>query len=450
MDYEESMKHLESLDKFGIHLGLERIKILLANMGNPQEKLKFIHIAGTNGKGSASTMLCNILTAAGYKTGLFTSPYVVDFRETFQIDGKMISKSEFAECAQFVLEKSLVSEFEGEHATKFEVMTAIAFEWFYRSKCDYVCLEVGLGGKDDSTNIIGQAVMQVIMSISMDHVGILGNSLKEIALKKAGIIKGNTTVIYPLQEKDVFEVIKSKCKEMNSSYIIPEVDELKLIEDDSNYETKADSFIYKNQRYSKSLLGEVQFYNCITVIEAANELKKIGLKISDDNIYYGLSHTTLPARMEILSDDPFVFLDGSHNADGAKALKTILGKIKQKKKGKFTIIMGVLADKDYKEILKMIAPFASEFIAVSPDNPRALEAEKLAYEANGYCSQCISFNDLNKAVSYAFDKTFKFECKDENNIIKNDNALVVCGSLYLAADIRQVLLEKLSDYAINH
>ena len=429
MDYNEAMQSLQLLDKFGIHLGLERIKKLLLNMGNPQDKLKFIHIAGTNGKGSASTMIANILTAAGYRTGLFTSPYVISFLETYKIDGEMIPENEFAECTEFVLNKAKISDVDGEYPTKFEVMTAIAFEWFYRRKCDYVCLETGMGGKEDSTNVIQAPLLQVIMSISLDHVGVLGNNLKEIAEQKAGIIKGGTTVIYPLQDEDVFEVIEKKCNDTNGKYIIPDIKKLEHTE-------MRNDFVYKGGKYVKSLLGEIQVYNCITAIEAAIQLRKLGLHISDENISSAVHDTVLPARTEVLSEKPFVFIDGSHNPDGAKALAQVLDKIKKKKTGRMRMIMGVLADKDYKQIIKLIVPYASDFIAVSPNNVRALPAEKLCAQAKAYCSSACYTQDFNEAVSKAF------EGLDEND------AIIVCGSLYLSADMRPLLIDFLKENRI--
>lgn len=428
MNYSEVTKKIDELSKFGMNLGLERIRKLLGNMGNPQDSLKFIHIVGTNGKGSVSTMLSNILTHSGYQTGLFTSPSIISFREVMQINGEMISPDELKECGEFVLNHWENSAIHGEYPTQFEVTTAIAIEWFKRKKCDYICLEAGLGGGSDATNVIKTACMQIVTAISHDHTLVLGPKLADITKEKAGVIKGGVTVVYPLLDEKAIEIIKEKCQLVNSLYICPNLKTLRIV-DQGNWQSN--NFIYEGIIYHKSLSGEFQIYNAITAISAAKQLREMGLKISNKDIVWGVENTFIPARMEVLSKKPLVILDGSHNPGGAKALARAL---EQFKDNKIVIVMGVLADKDYGRILKYICKYATDFIAVTPKNPRALNCHDLAEKAKEYCQNVFSFDDYDEAISKAFKQA------------RGGQTIVVCGSLYLSADIRPIL----SDYIDKH
>lgn len=424
MNYSEAMVRLDEMGKLGINLGLERMKLLLKQMGDPQEQLKLIHIAGTNGKGSTSVMLSNILMHSGYTTGIFISPSVLCYRERMQINGEMIPEREFAECAEFVY--GCVDQLapDKRNVTQFELETAIAFEWYKRRNCDYVCLEVGLGGRLDATNVISVPVMQIITSIGFDHMNLLGDTLEKIAFEKAGIIKGGITVVYPLQSEPVMEVIMKKCNEEGSRLVRPDVTSVSGIHDG----WKKSEFVYDHRTYHKSLPGKFQIYNCITVIEAAKELKKQGLKITDEDIEFGIGHTYFPARMEVLSEEPFIILDGSHNPDGAKALEQVL---KEFSADSIIMIMGVLADKNYHQFLETVGPYADELIAVTPNNPRALDCKALCLEAEKVCKKTSYHEMIKDAVSYAVKQL------NENRI------LVICGSLYLAAEIRPLLLSEI-------
>lgn len=426
MNYQEAMAYVNGLSRFGINLGLRRITALLEAMGNPQQALRFIHIAGTNGKGSVSTMLSNILTHSGCKTGLFISPYVLCFRERMQVNGEMISEEDFADCADFVCHCTDKLAAEMEFPTQFELETAIAFEWYKRCQCDIVCLEVGLGGRFDSTNVIAPPLLQIITAIGLDHTAILGENIKKIAFEKAGIIKGGATVLYPLQEKDAFRVIEAQCKEMGSTLIRPDLSLLSVIRD----HWLEGEFSYDGASYQKSLPGKIQIYNCITVIAGARELQSLGLPITEADIRHGIEHTSFPARMELLSREPLVLLDGAHNTDGARALAQTLDELSARP---ITLMMGVLEDKNYEEILKILGKYASHFIAVTPDNPRALSAKTLAAYAHQYCSRMESYEDWCGAVRAALQS------------LAGEAALVVCGSLYLASSLRPILLQALSE-----
>jgi len=424
MKYKEALTKLNARSKFGIILGLERISTLLERMGNPQNKLKFIHIAGTNGKGSTTTMLSNILQHSGYRTGLFISPFVLCFREVMQINGEMISETEFAECADFVFRCADNMAEICEYPTQFELETAIAFEWYQRKKCDIVCIEVGLGGRFDSTNIIHAPILQIITSISLDHTAILGDTIEKIAYEKAGIIKGGTTILYPLQRDEAVTVVKNKCKETNSLFVQPDLNQLTITKD---HWLEAE-FKYDGIPYRKSLPGKFQIYNCITVITAAEQLKKMGFNINDSDIMFGIENTYFPARMEVLSKEPLIILDGSHNPDGALALEQSLKELFPRP---ITMLMGVLADKEYHVILKSVGKYVEKFIAVTPNNPRALPGKDLCEEAKKVCKNTVYFEQLQEAVQTTLAE------------LTSDSVFIICGSLYLAAEIRPLVLEQL-------
>nr|WP_314465329.1 folylpolyglutamate synthase/dihydrofolate synthase family protein [uncultured Clostridium sp.] len=417
------MDKLNSLAKYGINLGLERIEKLLNNMGNPQKKLKYIHIAGTNGKGSTCTILSYILKESGYKTGLFISPYILNFNETMQINNLPIPHNQLESCGEYVFSCWENSCVKGEYPTQFEVITAIAFEWFYRSGCNFVCLECGLGGKEDSTNIIPPALLQIITSVSLDHMGILGNTLEQITMHKAGIIKGGITICYPLMHPDALNIIKHKCDEAHSRLIVPSLQHLTVMEDTF----LENSFIYKEQQYIKSMTGRFQIYNCITAITAAFTLAEMGFSIQQRAITEGVKNAKIPARQEIIRTSPLVLLDGCHNPEGAKALQDSLYKLPSQR---LTVIMGVLADKDYNVMVKEIASLAHHFIAVTPDNPRALASQSLALTAKAYCSNVYNFDEMRQALDFATEITMQ------------SDSICVCGSLYLAQQIRPLLLQQ--------
>ena len=426
MNYNEIIKRIDSLGKFGIHLGLGRIQKLLFNMGNPQDKLKFVHVAGTNGKGSTTTMFANILKQSGYRTGLFISPHVLNFEESMQINNVAITQEELTGCAEFVFEHFEHAAVDGEYPTQFEVVTAIALEWFYRRGCDIVCLEVGLGGRYDSTNVISAPLVQVITSIGIDHAAILGDTIAKIAYEKAGIIKGSTTVLYPLQEEDAIREIQKQCELTNSALVIPDLSQLMVT--DEGFE--ANSFTYKGVAYEKGLRGGFQVYNAVTAITAAQELQKQGFAITEKSIQDGVRTAFIPARMEVLNKNPLIVLDGAHNPDGGKVLAQSLAKLSGRK---LTVLMGVLADKEYDAFLGIIGPYVSRFIAVTPNNPRALHANDLCERARAMGMDAIYCEEIKDGVKTALRETEK------------DGALVICGSLYLAADVRKIVLEILNE-----
>lgn len=425
MQYEEALNYVHSLLTFGIRPGMERINALLSLLDNPQNKLKFIHVAGTNGKGSTCTMLSEICIHAGYKTGLFTSPYIIDFRERLQINGKMIEKEDFAELMDKI--KPLVEKLSAENLqpTEFEVITAAAFLYFAEQKCDVVVLEVGLGGLLDSTNVIRTPLVSVIASVSMDHMNILGNTLGEIAEQKCGIIKENgVTVSYPLQQEEVLNKIRETSNSKNNKLLIPDMRNVNVIE-----QTISGTYImYNNLELNIKLIGNHQIANCITAVTAVLAAKDRGLtKIDEKSIILGVSSARIPARMEVFDGKPLVILDGAHNADGIEVLAEGLKKYLSGRK--IHAVMGMMADKEYLIALKEILPLCESLITTTPSNPRALSADDLMKCALPYGKKCTAINDPKEAYLYALKNT------------PPEDVLLVCGSLYLASDVRSVISE---------
>lgn len=422
MTYDESLSYIHSLLKFGTRPGLERVSALLGELGNPQEKLKFVHVAGTNGKGSFCTMTAEILRSAGYKTGMFTSPYVFDFRERIQINGEMIMEEEFALLANSI--KPIVASLAEKdlQPTEFEVITAAALKYFADNKCDIVVLEVGLGGRLDSTNIISSSLLSVIMSVSLDHTAVLGDTVDEIASEKSGIIKEKgVTLCFSNQNEKAEEIIRKTVEDKNNKYIKSSPGDIKVVSSDLGG-TRA---IYKNLEFTVPLIGAHQVYNAQTAVDGAFLLRERGLNISDDDIINGIERAKIPARMEIFGKNPVTILDGAHNEEGAGVLIENLKKLLPGKK--LTVIMGMMEDKDYAFAAKGISALAKSFTAVLPSNPRAVLPETLAEFARENCENVSVQNDPVKAYEEAFKNAEK------------DDIILVCGSLYLASDVRPVI-----------
>ena len=397
---------------------------LLHFLGNPHKDLKYVHVAGTNGKGSTSTAISNVLTDAGYKVGLYTSPYVTDFLERVQFCGKPIEKSLFAKCVEKV--KIAVETLEKQEViiTEFEALTASAFLCYKEMQCDVVVLEVGLGGRLDATNVIKTPLVNVITSLSIDHSAILGDTIEEIAFEKCGTIKEKGNVICSLgQPEGAIKVIEKTVKEKNNTLTIPCVSDIEVLKSD----IFGTEFVYKKDKYFIKMAGEHQVKNMTCVIEACTILRKY-FNLTDDNIKNGISKTILPARVEIISKKPLVILDGGHNEDGAKAFyNAVLPELEKKKK--VIVVAGMMADKAVEESLKPLMMKTDVFFAVTPDNPRAMKAYDLAVIASKYSKQVFAFDNIKEAVKISY------ETADDKT------AVLVVGSLYLAGEIRETLLE---------
>lgn len=429
MTTQQAIEALHALPRMGQGApGLARMQNLCDHLGNPEKELQCIHIAGTNGKGSLAAMTSSILTAAGYKTGLTISPYVVDFRERFQIDGEMIPPRTLANLTEKVIDAIDAIEAEGgEKPVEFEAVTALAFLWFAREKCDLVVLETGLGGRCDATNVVPHKLVAAITKIGYDHMEVLGDTLDKIAAEKAGIIKEGTVVVnYPDQPAEAMGPILTAAAEAHTSIITPDKDDLTLLRG-KRLENRID---YGGYRAALGLPGTHQANHAAMAVEIALALwREFGYDISDDAILQGLADARMPARIEVLRRHPLLLLDGCHNPDGAKMLAAPLTRADFEEN--LVGVLGVLADKDYKDMLSDLAPCFAKVYTVTPNCPRALSAEELQKEARFHTDAEVAdsvADAIRKAVDYA----------DENNLA----GVVVCGSLYLAAEARPLLLKE--------
>lgn len=412
MNYDECLAFIHSKSWQSTSPSLHRIENLLEEMGNPQDKLKFIHIAGTNGKGSVSAMTATVLSEAGYKTGLYTSPFILRFNERMRIDGVEISDDELIEITEFV--KSKV-EGMSEKPTEFDLVTAIAMEYFYRNDCDIVVLEVGMGGTFDSTNIIKSTEVTAITNIGLDHVAVLGENIADIAKAKAGIIKKDAEVILYNSGREVIDTVKKVCEEQNANLELVSFDNLII----KSRNLKAQVFDYADMKDVEiGLLGKFQANNAIMSIKIIEKLNRQGYKITEDNIRQGLKKAKWRARFEVLSENPLIILDGAHNEQGIKAfcesVEDYLGAYRK------IFVLGFLADKNVRKMLVPCLSLADEFITVTPNSPRAMSAEDLA-ELIG--EKAVAKNGVSEALVYAVEKA------DENT------AICVFGSLYMAGDV---------------
>ena len=420
MNGKEALQFIHGTLKFGSKLGLGRMRRLMSRLGNPQDELSFIHVAGTNGKGSTVTMIANMLSNAGYTVGKYVSPYVYEFGERISINGNLISEEQLAFHAARVKTACDAMAAEGEdHPTEFEIVTAIGFCFFAAKKCDFVVLEVGLGGRFDATNVIRSPLLSVITSISLDHEKILGDTVEKIAGEKCGIIKkGVPTVVYPLHCETVLQVIKDHCAQNDAEFILPNDCEITIV----SSEDEPNRFVYNGVEYTQKLQGRFQIYNAITAISAVKNLERRNLiTISADAYKIAGAECAMPARFETVCNDPLVIFDASHNPDGVKQfVRTIDGLKKQRT----VIIFGVLEDKNYQYAISEIAARADVFIAITPDNPRALAAEKTAEIARKYCNECYNASDISAAIDRAFS-------------LLQGGRLFVCGSFYIMENARK-------------
>ena len=398
MNYNETLQYIHSLGNFGMEASLERIKTVLSKLGNPERDIKAIHIAGTNGKGSVSAMLSCIFKNAGYKTGLFISPFIIDFRERIQINGEYISENDLVYYAEKVKETNII-------LTEFEFITALAFLYFKEQKIDILICETGLGGRFDATNTLDNLVAAVITKIGLDHTAILGDTIEKIAYEKCGILRDCPVITSYHQDKKAFEVIKTQANKL----YIPDENALEVIKN----QKLGNTFIYKGKEYELSLCGDYQVENALVVLET---IENCGIEIPYNIIYESLKETKFPARMEIVREKPLVIIDGAHNPDGAFVLANEIKKFS----GEVVAIIGMMKDKDFEEVLKTTLPYVKKAIAVEVKNmPRSLKVNELKSVAEKYC-KCDMAESYEKATEMA-----------------GDNPIFIFGSLYLAADMRK-------------
>lgn len=424
MNYFEAVDYIHSLQKFGIRPGLSRMDALLCILGEPHKKLKCVHIAGTNGKGSTSTAISNILINFGLRVGLYTSPFVSEFLERIQFNGTPVERDLFAKCTEKVKNAVDILNKDGVQITEFEALTASAFLCFCELSCDVAVLEVGLGGRLDATNVIDTPLVNVITSLSLDHTKILGDTVEKIAFEKCGTIKMNGRVVSSYGQPDgAFKVISEACEKTHSTLTIPDESKVEILSTD----IFGTEFVYKNNLYKTSMAGLHQVKNMTAAIEAS-ELLKGEYSISYDNIKDGIENTVLPARVEVISKNPLVILDGGHNLDGARAFYSAL-KSALSDRSELTVVAGMMADKAVEASLKPLMSVCGTFYAVTPENPRAMSAEALGGIAERYCSDVKIVENACEAVKAAYGN------------LKENGVLCVVGSLYLAGEMRNELIK---------
>ncbi|MFD3156091.1 bifunctional folylpolyglutamate synthase/dihydrofolate synthase [Haloimpatiens sp. FM7330] len=438
MNYEEVMNYVNNTAKLGSNLGLERTEKLLELLGNPHKKLKCIHIAGTNGKGSTTSMISQIMRQAGYKVGMYTSPYIEEFEERIQINGENISKNDLVCVINKVAENvEKVVQLGYEHPTQFEIITCAMFLYFYKQKVDYAVIEVGLGGRLDSTNVINP-ILTIIASISFDHMHILGDTIDKIAYEKAGIIKAGVPVVLYPQSKEAESVIEKICNDKNSKLIKVDRNSVKYLEKENIYDETNDikkviqrlnvCTVKNTYDIKLSLLGKHQMLNCAVAIKAVEQLIDMGIKISKGNIIKALKSVKWPARLEIIKNNPLVVIDGAHNIDGITKLTESINSYFNYKK--LILIIGILADKQVDNMVKTIVPMASKVITVTPNSDRAEIGDDLKNVVIKYNSDCESVQNYKEAYEKALDYCDK------------DDLLLICGSLYMVGDMRRIIRNK--------
>lgn len=418
---------IHEFNRFGMVLGLDRMEELLRRLGNPQDDLKVIHVAGTNGKGSVSKYLEEGLSACGYKMGLYTSPYIETFNERIRYDGADISDEDLEYYGQKVVSAAEAMVADGlDSPTEFEVVTAIAFLYFADRQADITILEVGLGGIGDSTNVVKSPLASVITSISYDHMAQLGSSLAEIAVNKAGIIKTGCPVIANVPQRDAAKIIARKAYAMGSRlYDISGI--RAAVSDETPFSQKVSMELYEKS-YSDveiSMVGRHQAENLKTALATLEILRKSGaVKLDREALYEGLKRARQPGRFEVISEDPLVIIDGAHNEAGAQALQETMAQHFAGKK--ILLVAGILADKEIDSIVKFLTKITDHIIVTEPDNPRKLAAEKLAGHVADFGVVAEAVPDVEAAVHRA------------KELADGYDVILFAGSLYLIGDVRRL------------
>lgn len=423
MTYKEARVYLDEVSKYGSVLGLDTIRGLLRELGNPQDNLKFIHIAGTNGKGSVLAYTSTILSEAGYRTGRYVSPTVVSYLERIQVDGEWIPEEDFADLVEEVQKAIARMETSGEDSpTVFEVETAIAFLYFQKRHCDIVVLETGLGGTLDATNIVEHTAAAVFSSIGRDHMGFLGETLEEIAGNKAGIIKPGCFVVTSEQKEDVMQILRNKANEFSCRMYTANADNAVIWKEGWN----GQEFTYgKWKKIHIPLAGRYQIINAVTVLELIDGLNENGFGITEKAVRDGFEKTNWPGRFTCIGNDPLFIVDGAHNEDAALRLRETLERYFADRR--LIFIMGVFKDKEYGKIAQIMAPLAEKIYTVNlPDTGRTLKAEELKAAVAPYCREAEAVSDISTAVEEAYHSA------------KTEDVILAFGSLSYLGEVMKM------------
>ena len=423
MTYIQALKYIQSLGRGYGQESRDRMRILLFLLGDPHKGQRYIHVAGTNGKGSVTSYLASILREAGIRTGSFTSPYITDFRERMQINGRPISRRELADLTEEVKAQADRMAAQGEMVTQFELVTALGLLWFRRRGCGAAVIEAGIGGLLDATNIIPRPLAAVITSIDYDHTALLGSSLGEITRQKCGIFsgKGGCPVISaPGQPQEVWNTISWCAGQAGCPLSAPSLEEAAVLERSLD----GTRIRWGGLELRIPLLGEFQVANAITAAEAARRLRESGMLVPDGAILRGIAKASLPVRMEVMSRQPLILVDGAHNPAGVRALHHSLAALGIRRPA---AVVGMLEDKDCSRALDEMLPYVHRAVTVTPDSPRALAAERLAELAGRYCPS-LAAESCHQALELALQDP--------------GDGVVVFGSLFLASEARALLLRQ--------
>ncbi len=416
MNYSEALSYIHSVCWKGSVPGLSRTRELLRRIGNPEKQLKFVHIAGTNGKGSTAAMLSSILERSGLTVGLYTSPFINRFNERMQVNHTCIGDAELAELTEWIRPQADAME---DVPTEFELITALAMEFFRRKGCDIVVLEVGMGGELDSTNVIDTPEAAVICAMGYDHTRELGDTMTEIASAKAGIIKPGGQVVAYGQNPEAQAVFERVCRERGATLRYPDYGALTA----GAFDLTGQSFSYRELKdLWIPLAGAYQLNNAAVAITAAQVLREEGWPVTDETIRQGLRETSWPARFEVLQRHPVFIVDGGHNPHGIQATAESLRRIFPGRQ--FFFVVGVMADKDVEHILGYIVPLARRFFTVRPDNPRAMAAEELAARIRAMGAPAEAAASVADGVKKALAAAGE------------EGVCCALGSLYMSGDVR--------------
>jgi len=421
---QETLDYIFSYTNKYAHEDLSRVRALLNLLGDPDRSLRFVHVAGTNGKGSTCAMLASILRTAGYRTALFTSPHILRYNERMQINGEPISDEDLIETTEKV--KEAIEKMD-EKVNWFEMMMCTALLWFAKQRADIVVFEVGLGGLLDGTNVIDPPECSVITNIGLDHTEILGDTLEEIAWQKAGIIKPGSPAVVYRGSPSVEKVFEERCSETGSELVKADFDSIRPVSADILGQT-FDACGMSGLRIP--LAGEHQQKNTAVVISTIRVLRKRGWNISDTDIREGLAHTVWPVRFEVVSRDPLFIIDGGHNPQCAEAVAASLSSLLPSGT-KIVFLLGILADKDFMEVIRILGAVSPDFVTVTPDSYRALSSKELADNIRSCGFSAVACSTIEEGISTA--------------IRMADGGAVCCvGSLYLAGDVRKHFSSDLS------
>lgn len=419
MTYEETLEYIHSVSWLGSRPGLERITELCRALGDVQKDLRFIHVAGTNGKGSFCAMLSSVLRCAGYSVGMFTSPYVKYFNERIQLDGEMISDADLARVTSRVRP---FADAMADHPTEFELITAIGFAYFAEKRPDFVILEAGLGGRLDSTNVIEKSVLSVITGIDLDHTAVLGDTVEKIAAEKAGIIKEGCPALFGSGADSAKLVVEKQAERVNAPFYTVDYSML----GEAEYSVDGTTFTFGGEQYDLSLLGEYQTRNAANVLTAVEILRRQRITIPENALKTGLSTARWHARFELLSRDPVAVYDGAHNPEGVAAAVRNIGLFF---KGNAPIaVVGVMADKDHSVMVESISSVVRCVCCVTPDNPRAMDSTALASEFRSAGTEAEAFGTVSEGVKAAFSYA------DAENA-----PVILLGSLYMYAEAAEAV-----------